>query len=127
VRWRGPAGRYLAILLQLRDQDHDVTVVERNPAGRTYGWGVVFWDDLLQALQDSDPVTADDISRHAFRWVDQVVHVQGRQTAHLGGVRLQHEPSAPARPARPGGRSTSASVSSSNARSRSRRSWPAPT
>jgi flavin-dependent dehydrogenase len=30
-------------------------------------------------------VTADDISRHAFRRVDQVVHVQGRQTTHLGG------------------------------------------
>jgi anthraniloyl-CoA monooxygenase len=81
----GPAGLYLAILLKLRDQDHDVTVMERNPAGRTYGWGVVFWDDLLEALRDSDPVTADHLGRHAFRWVDQVVHVQGRQAAHLGG------------------------------------------
>jgi 2-polyprenyl-6-methoxyphenol hydroxylase-like FAD-dependent oxidoreductase len=34
----GPAGLYLAILLKLGDRDHDVTVVERNPAGRTYGW-----------------------------------------------------------------------------------------
>jgi 2-polyprenyl-6-methoxyphenol hydroxylase-like FAD-dependent oxidoreductase len=81
----GPAGLYLAILLKLRDRGHDVTVVERNPAGRTYGWGVVFWDDLLAALQGSDPVTADDVRRHAFRWVDQVVDVQGRPTAHLGG------------------------------------------
>lgn len=81
----GPAGLYLAILLKLGDRDHDVTVVERNPPGRTYGWGVVFWDDLLEALRDSDPVTADDIGRHAFRWVDQVVHVQGRPTGHLGG------------------------------------------
>ena len=46
---------------------------------------MVFWDDLLETLRDSDPVTADDISCHAFRWIDQVVHVQGRQTAHLGG------------------------------------------
>jgi 2-polyprenyl-6-methoxyphenol hydroxylase-like FAD-dependent oxidoreductase len=81
----GPAGLYLAILLKLGDKDHDVTVVERNPAGRTYGWGVVFWDDLLQALQDSDPETADDVSRHSFRWVDQVVEVQDRAAAHLGG------------------------------------------
>jgi anthraniloyl-CoA monooxygenase len=81
----GPAGLYLAILLKLRDRDHEVTVIERNPPGRTYGWGVVFWDDLLEALRGSDPLTADDLSRHAFRWADQVVDVQGRQAAHLGG------------------------------------------
>jgi 2-polyprenyl-6-methoxyphenol hydroxylase-like FAD-dependent oxidoreductase len=81
----GPAGLYLAILLKLRDRDHDVTVVERNPAGVTYGWGVVFWDDLLDALHRSDPVTAQDIRRHSFRWADQLVHVRGKPTAHLGG------------------------------------------
>ena len=73
----GPAGLYLAILLKLRDKHHDVTVVERNRAGLTYGWGVVFWDSLLEALQDSDPVTAGPHqSSTAFRWVDQLVHVR---------------------------------------------------
>ena len=37
----GPAGLYFAILVKLRDPGHDITVIERNPAGVTYGWGVV--------------------------------------------------------------------------------------
>jgi 2-polyprenyl-6-methoxyphenol hydroxylase-like FAD-dependent oxidoreductase len=81
----GPAGLYLAILLKLRDKGHDISVIERNPAGLTYGWGVVFWDDLLHALHHSDPTTAHEIRRQAFRWSDQVVHVQGRQAVSLGG------------------------------------------
>jgi 2-polyprenyl-6-methoxyphenol hydroxylase-like FAD-dependent oxidoreductase len=39
----GPAGFFLAILMKLSDENHDITVVERNPAGETYGWGVVYW------------------------------------------------------------------------------------
>jgi anthraniloyl-CoA monooxygenase len=81
----GPAGLYLAILLKQRDRHHDVTVIERNPPGLTYGWGVVFWNDLLHDLQDSDPPTARDISANCFRWEGQVVHVQGRKSVHLGG------------------------------------------
>lgn len=81
----GPAGLYFAILLKQRNKDHDITVVERNPAGLTYGWGVVFWDDLLDALDHSDPQTAHDIRRHSFHWVDQLVHVQGKPTVWLGG------------------------------------------
>ncbi|MGH3856980.1 MAG: NAD(P)-binding protein, partial [Pseudonocardiaceae bacterium] len=54
----GPAGLYFAILMKLRNRSHDVTVVERNPAGVTYGWGVVFWDDLLDELYRNDPVSA---------------------------------------------------------------------
>jgi 2-polyprenyl-6-methoxyphenol hydroxylase-like FAD-dependent oxidoreductase len=81
----GPAGLYLAILMKQRGRDHDVTVVERNPAGLTYGWGVVFWDDLLDSLHHSDPRVAHDLSRHCFRWVDQVVQLPGEPTVHLGG------------------------------------------
>jgi 2-polyprenyl-6-methoxyphenol hydroxylase-like FAD-dependent oxidoreductase len=81
----GPAGLYLAILLKHRDRHHDVIVIERNPPGLTYGWGVVFWNDLLRDLQDSDPPTARDIRENCFGWEGQVVHVQGRESVHLGG------------------------------------------
>ncbi len=47
----GPAGLYFAILMKRRDPAHEVTVFERDPAGMTYGWGVVFWDDLLDNLR----------------------------------------------------------------------------
>ena len=81
----GPAGLYFAILMKRRDPSHEITVFERDPAGLTYGWGVVFWDDLLAKLHDGDPQSAREISENSFRWKDQVVHVQGRGTAHLGG------------------------------------------
>ena len=74
----GPAGLYLAILLKRRDPAHDVTVLERNPAGVTYGWGVVFWDDLLEGLAANDPESAGTIAAEAFRWVDQRILVDGR-------------------------------------------------
>jgi len=80
----GPAGLYFAILMKLRDASHDVTVIERNPAGVTYGWGVVFWDDLLDALYRCDPVSAREVHHSAIQWHDQEVHV-GPGRAHIGG------------------------------------------
>jgi 2-polyprenyl-6-methoxyphenol hydroxylase-like FAD-dependent oxidoreductase len=81
----GPGGLYLAILMKQRDPGHDITVLERNPAGVTYGWGVVFWDDLLQGLRANDPPTAGAIGEAAFRWAGQQILVDGQPTASLGG------------------------------------------
>jgi anthraniloyl-CoA monooxygenase len=81
----GPAGLYLAILTKLRDPGHDVVVLERNPAGVTYGWGVVFWDDLLEGLRANDPPTAGAIVAESFRWVGQHVLVDGQPPASLIG------------------------------------------
>ena len=81
----GPAGLYLAILMKRRDPGHDVTVLERNPAGVTYGWGVVFWDDLLEGLRANDPPTAQAIAADAFRWADQRILVDGQPAAGLPG------------------------------------------
>jgi anthraniloyl-CoA monooxygenase len=77
----GPAGLSFGILA--RQQGHEVTVHERLPEGVTYGWGVVFWDDLLHELDERDPVTAAAVRKHAFRWEDQVVDVQGRAPVHV--------------------------------------------
>jgi anthraniloyl-CoA monooxygenase len=81
----GPGGLYLAILMKQRDPGHDVTVLERNPAGVTYGWGVVFWDDLLQGLRANDPPTARAIGEAAFRWAGQQILVDGQPPASLSG------------------------------------------
>jgi 2-polyprenyl-6-methoxyphenol hydroxylase-like FAD-dependent oxidoreductase len=80
----GPAGLYFAILMA-RAGGHEITVLERNPAGITYGWGVVFWDDLLVQLQTSDPETAHEVSANAFRWNGQLLAVDGRQPVHEAG------------------------------------------
>jgi anthraniloyl-CoA monooxygenase len=80
----GPAGLYFAILMKLCDIGHDVTVIERNPAGVTYGWGIVFWDSLLDSLYRSDPASAKAIRDSALQWHDHQVHIRGER-AHLGG------------------------------------------
>jgi 2-polyprenyl-6-methoxyphenol hydroxylase-like FAD-dependent oxidoreductase len=64
----GPAGLFFAILIKEHDRRHEVAVFERNPAGVTEGWGVVFWDSLLDQLHASDPVTGQLLATNAFRW-----------------------------------------------------------
>ena len=36
----GPAGLYFAISLKLRNSDHEISVIERNKADDTFGWGI---------------------------------------------------------------------------------------
>jgi anthraniloyl-CoA monooxygenase len=43
----GPAGLYLGILMKNADPAHDVTVIERNRADDTFGFGVVFSDETV--------------------------------------------------------------------------------
>jgi 2-polyprenyl-6-methoxyphenol hydroxylase-like FAD-dependent oxidoreductase len=81
----GPAGLYFAVLAKLADPAHQVTVLERNPAGVTYGWGVVFWDDLLDDLFRYDPVSARRISAAACRWDEYEVRATGKAVTHLAG------------------------------------------
>ncbi|HET6529143.1 MAG TPA: FAD-dependent monooxygenase [Actinoplanes sp.] len=81
----GPAGLYFAVLAKLADPEHEVTVVERNPAGVTYGWGVVFWDDLLDDLFRHDPVSARMIWDAACRWDEYEIRATGKATTHLAG------------------------------------------
>jgi 2-polyprenyl-6-methoxyphenol hydroxylase-like FAD-dependent oxidoreductase len=81
----GPAGLYLAILMKAHGRDHDVRVFERNPPGLTYGWGVVFWDDLLEQLEASDPLTASEIRTSSFRWNGQLLAVEDKVPVHVGG------------------------------------------
>lgn len=82
----GPAGLYFSILMKLRDAANDVTIYERNPAGITHGWGVVFWDDLVADLRTHDPETAREVLDHSFCWIDQVVDVDGGRRARGGGT-----------------------------------------
>ena len=64
----GPAGLYLAILLQKADPGHEITVTERNPPDATFGWGVVFSEETLGALRDADYLTYLEITDTFARW-----------------------------------------------------------
>ncbi|MGH4025332.1 MAG: FAD-dependent monooxygenase [Pseudonocardiaceae bacterium] len=81
----GPAGLYFAISAKLRDPNHRITVVERNPAGVTYGWGVTFSEGLLDSLYRNDPVSAREINEQPASWNNQEVRVGGGSPVHLGG------------------------------------------
>lgn len=80
----GPAGLYFATLTKQRDAGHDVVVYERQTPDATYGWGVVYWDDLLERLIATDPETAQAIHSASVRWSSQVLDVEGRRTVHTG-------------------------------------------
>jgi 2-polyprenyl-6-methoxyphenol hydroxylase-like FAD-dependent oxidoreductase len=82
----GPASLYFAILMKRQRECHDVTVFERYPAGRTYGWGVTLLARLIDLLERADPQTAFEIRRHAFRWDEGRVIISERQPAYLGGA-----------------------------------------
>ncbi len=73
----GPAGLYLAILMKKADPRHDVTVVERNRADDTFGFGVVFSDATLAGFGDADPATYAAITRNFSHWDDIDINYKG--------------------------------------------------
>jgi len=73
----GPAGLYFAISMKLRDASHDIHVFERNRAGLTFGWGVVFSDQTVENLTANDPPSAQIIADEFAHWDDIEVHIHG--------------------------------------------------
>ncbi|MGB7320507.1 MAG: bifunctional salicylyl-CoA 5-hydroxylase/oxidoreductase, partial [Albidovulum sp.] len=80
----GPAGLYLAISMKLRDPSHAVTVIERNRANDTFGWGVVLSDDALARMQGNDPQSTQSIRDHFAYWDDIAVIHGGKRTVSGG-------------------------------------------
>ncbi|ARR56032.1 oxidoreductase [Rhizorhabdus wittichii DC-6] len=72
----GPAGLYFAISMKLRDPSHDITIYERNRAGDTFGWGVVFSDQTMEHLQANDPQSARTMIDELAHWDDIEVHIE---------------------------------------------------
>src|SRR5688500_12309373 len=56
---------------------HDVTVVERNAADDTFGWGVVFSDQTMENFRQADSATYAAITDHFAHWDDIDVHIGG--------------------------------------------------
>ena len=80
----GPAGLYFAISMKLRDPEHQVTVIERNRANDTFGWGVVLSDDALENLAENDQVSAETIREH-FAYRDDIAVVYNGVRTLSGG------------------------------------------
>ncbi|HVF53525.1 MAG TPA: FAD-dependent monooxygenase [Actinomycetota bacterium] len=91
----GPAGLYFALLMKRSDPDHDITVTERNPAGATYGWGVVFSDRTLGSFREADMKSYEDMSESLITWdaIDikyrgETIRCEGQAFAGLGRRKL---------------------------------------
>jgi anthraniloyl-CoA monooxygenase len=80
----GPAGLYFAISMKLRDLSHDVTVLERNRAADTFGWGVVLSDDALSRMWKNDPDSTRAIRDKFAYWDDIAVIRDGVRTVSGG-------------------------------------------
>ncbi|HEV7179645.1 MAG TPA: bifunctional salicylyl-CoA 5-hydroxylase/oxidoreductase, partial [Candidatus Baltobacteraceae bacterium] len=80
----GPAGLYTAILTKKRFPHWDVSVLERNRAHDTFGWGVVFSDATLDNLRIADAQTHAAITSSFAHWDDIEIHFNGT-TAVSGG------------------------------------------
>ena len=74
----GPAGLYFALLMKRARPDADIRVIERNKAGDTFGWGVVFSDQTLGNLALADPPSYDAIVEDFVHWDDIDIHYRGR-------------------------------------------------
>jgi 2-polyprenyl-6-methoxyphenol hydroxylase-like FAD-dependent oxidoreductase len=81
----GPAGLYFAYLWKSRHPQARVDVFEQNPAGATWGFGVVFSDSAWEFLRADDPDTADDLGRHMEAWSNITLNHAG-QTIEIDGV-----------------------------------------
>jgi anthraniloyl-CoA monooxygenase len=80
----GPAGLYFAILMKKAWPQTRITVFERNRPDDTFGFGVVFSDQTLEAFESYDRETYRAIIGHFAYWDDIEIHFRG--TVHrIGG------------------------------------------
>jgi 2-polyprenyl-6-methoxyphenol hydroxylase-like FAD-dependent oxidoreductase len=81
----GPGGLYFAYLWKKRHPDAEVDLFEQNPAGATWGFGVVFSDQALEFLRADDPETVDAISPRMESWKNITLHLRG-ESVEIDGV-----------------------------------------
>ena len=81
----GPGGLYFALLAKKTWPSHDIRVYERNRADDTFGFGVVFSDETLDAFLARDPESYDAITDQFAYWdeFDFILHGETvRSTGH---------------------------------------------
>src|SRR5512144_2116881 len=66
----GPGGLYVALLIKRAEPRHDVHVIERNAAGVTFGFGVIFSDATMAGIAEADSEAYASIAAHLVHWDD---------------------------------------------------------
>ena len=80
----GPAGLYTAILVRKAFPEAEVAVYERNRADDTFGWGVVFSDETLDAFAQADPESHERILAEFRYWRDIETFYGGERVVSTG-------------------------------------------
>src|SRR5207248_8934161 len=80
----GPAGLYCGLLIKKAYPAYEITIIERNLADVTYGWGVVFSDRTLASFQRADYKTYEQITNHFVIW-DAIDVLYRGETIRCGG------------------------------------------
>src|SRR4051812_11383372 len=81
----GPGGLYFAYLWKRRHPDAQVDLFEQNPAGATWGFGVVFSEQALEFLRADDPEMVDAIAPRMQSWKNITLNLRG-ETTEIDGV-----------------------------------------
>ncbi|MGB8508233.1 MAG: FAD-dependent monooxygenase [Pyrinomonadaceae bacterium] len=91
----GPAGLYFAILMKRHDASHAITIYERNAAGDTFGWGVVFSGRTLSNLRAADAESHRRITERFETWDnvdvlyrDEKITIRGNDFAGVARIAL---------------------------------------
>jgi 2-polyprenyl-6-methoxyphenol hydroxylase-like FAD-dependent oxidoreductase len=77
----GPGGLYFAYLWKRRHPDAEIDLFEQNPAGATWGFGVVFSEQALEFLRADDPDTVDAIAPRMESWKNITLYLRGESVA----------------------------------------------
>ncbi len=81
----GPGGLYFSYLWKRRHPDAEIDLFEQNPAGATWGFGVVFSEQALEFLRADDPDTVDAIAPRMESWKNITLNLRGESVA-IDGV-----------------------------------------
>jgi 2-polyprenyl-6-methoxyphenol hydroxylase-like FAD-dependent oxidoreductase len=81
----GPGGLYFSYLWKKRHPDAQIDLFEQNPAGATWGFGVVFSEQALEFLRADDPDTVEAIEPRMESWKNMTLNLCG-ESVEIDGV-----------------------------------------
>jgi 2-polyprenyl-6-methoxyphenol hydroxylase-like FAD-dependent oxidoreductase len=81
----GPGGLYFSYLWKRRHPDAHIDLFEQNPAGATWGFGVVFSEQALEFLRADDPDTVEAIAPRMESWKNITLRLNG-ESVEVDGV-----------------------------------------
>jgi 2-polyprenyl-6-methoxyphenol hydroxylase-like FAD-dependent oxidoreductase len=81
----GPGGLYFSYFWKKRHPDAHIDLFEQNPAGATWGFGVVFSEQALEFLRADDPDTVEAIAPRMESWKNITLNLRG-ESVEIDGV-----------------------------------------